>query len=84
MLVGDHQRDQSELREVSYGQCLKQVLGPGIPPWAMAVDAGLPGPLGIKPKGEQTGFPRFWPFPLPPQHCPKASAHPHIQCFDGP
>ncbi len=58
MLVGCHQRDQSELREVFRRQRCDHVLGPGIPPRPTPVDAGLPCTLGVKPVGAQFRLPR--------------------------
>lgn len=82
MLMGCHQRDQPELGEVFRRQGSNHVFGPGVPPRATPIHAGLPGALSIKPQREHPGFPRAGLLPLPPDQAPQPSPHPCVQRFN--
>ena len=84
MLMGCHQRDQPELREVFWRQGGDHVPGPGIPPGATPVHAGFPCALGLKPSCAQFRFPRLGPLPLPPYDAAQSPAQPRVKLFDRP
>ncbi len=82
--MGRHQRDEPQPREVFGRQCSHHVLGTGIPPRSMSIDAGAPCALGVEPEAAHFCFPRARRLPLPPHHTPQSSPYPRIQFFNRP
>ena len=82
--MGCHQRDQSESAKELWRQGGYQVLGPGIPPRAAPIDAGLSGTLGVQPEGTHFRCLRLRSLPLSPHQTAQSPSNPCIQFLDWP